>query len=235
MIREQRLFSDDILNIFTDASYNNEKKKGCAGAICVNGNTIVETRLQVICDTTSNYCEMYAILMGIDLAVMHRKKNIRFINLFSDSNISLMSISGWLFRWIENARYSSKNNQYYLVNTENQPVKNQDLIFAIVNTIINNNLEISLYHQYSHIKNTTGSLIKAKDHFVKRNNIINDIENNLIKKISYYNNLIDDITRQCLIQSEQTSNNRLMVQPLYNPFNVEMYMKLINHIYPNKE
>lgn len=229
MIREKKLFSDTILNIFTDASYNNTTKIGCSGAICVLGNNIIDTRLQVISNTTSNYCELFAIILGIDLAIKYKYLEFEYINLFSDSNISLQSITGWLSRWMENIRYFPELGQYFFINSANEKVKNQDLIILIINTILRNKLYINLYHQYGHIKNTNASLKKAKNHFVQRNYIVHDIEDNLIERLSYYNNFIDNITRKYLERYGEVQNDHLMIQPIYIPFDVDVYMKLVNH------
>lgn len=195
-------YYNDIINIFTDASIRkyNTIMYSCAGAILKNkGDFIFSSKL--LSNSTNNRGELEGILLGVNLCKDYNIKTNRnnHFNLFSDSLVSIKTLTEWVKRW----KY--KNGILYGSSGE---IKNQDKIFLIMYTILENNLNINLYHQKGHIKNNKASLKKALEVFNRSNNkTINNI--NFIKEITFFNNRVDNMTRQYLTEDDllQTSSD----------------------------
>ena len=195
-------FNQETLNIFTDASVKTLQDGtvlSCPGSICVvtddKGNTY---RLEedfdernVVIGSTNNDGEIRAILLGIYYAIKYKNK-FNYINLFSDSNTCIQGISDWIFKWINNMK---KGIMY---NSSNKPVANQDNICSIINTIIENNININFYHQKGHVKNNDKGHDICFNDFLCTNGIEMSMEIDLIKCISFYNDYVDKQTKQTL-------------------------------------
>lgn len=195
-------YYNDIINIFTDASIRkyNDIIYSCAGAILKNnGDFIFSSKL--LSNSTNNRGELEGILLGINLCKDYNIKtdtNNEF-NLFSDSLVSIKTLTEWVKQW----KY--KNGILYGSSGE---IKNQDKIFLIMYTILENNLNINLYHQKGHIKNNKGSFKKALEVFNRSNNkFIKNMK--FIKEITFFNNRVDNMTRQYLTEDDllQTSSD----------------------------
>jgi oligoribonuclease (3'-5' exoribonuclease) len=64
---------------------------------------------------------------------------------------------------------------------------------------VKNNLHIELYHQLGHIAITNPKdTYKAKQSFIKFNRLNEDVDDELINTISYFNNMVDQNTRRVL-------------------------------------
>ena len=73
------------------------------------------------------------------------------------------------------------------------------------------------------------ALQKAKDAFIQFNNLQCDVDMNLIARLSYYNNMVDDFTRQ-----ELSKHNIVPMtdayQFRYKPFDINGYYNLTHNI-----
>lgn len=197
MLMYEHIFNDETLNIFTDASIckTEDETIGCYGIVPITthkelNNTFPESYLDYVHIarySTNNDSELRGILSGIFFALQYRQY-FKTINLFSDSKISIFGIREWIFNWMHNAR----NGIMYSTTGE---VLNQELIKDIVFTILQNQLNINLFHQKGHVDTTVKKLDNAKQVFIVSNDMNTDVDINLISKISYYNNMIDERTR----------------------------------------
>lgn len=221
----------DTLYLFCDASILNVQGTqdyiGCPGVIVAEhdneGNLKpLYSKTKLLSYTTNNNSEITAILLGVYEALKNRNRHSK-IKLFSDSMICIFGLRLWILSWIENV------NNGILYSSSGQPVANQDIIKHIIQLIAENDLKIELYHQKGHVTSTPRSLEQAKNVFYKSNGIsLNDEE---IKIISYYNDMIDKLTKNEL--AIHYSNPLLKVET-FNPFvydiedcNFEKYKKLI--------
>lgn len=206
------VFNEKTVNIFTDASihvYDREGYKetiGCIGAIVVltdiNGDSqIIDECMTIQRNTTNNESEIKAIDAGVLLASTY-KKAYDNINLFSDSKICIKGLTEWIFDWVDNA----KNNILYT--KSNSEVKNQKIFISIINFINRASLNIKFYHQKGHVSNTQNSILNAKNVFSISNSIpLDNISDDFIKRISYYNNYVDYKTKEKL--RDYINNNHI--------------------------
>ena len=214
------LFNERTLNIFTDASIKQNKNgtfvaSSAAIAVdsnCIQNNYIIDSDYLVF-NATNNLGELYAVYLGVLLALKYRNR-YDVVNIISDSQFSIFSLSRWIWNW----RNNINNGIYY--NSSGSPVANQDIIIKIVNLIISSNLNVNLYHQKGHALN---KVKKSKETFFRSNGImLDDFEAN---RISFYNDFVDNFSRDKLIK-----NNKVLVSPLQYraDFNQELYKNLIN-------
>lgn len=194
------IFNKDTLNIFTDASILKigNDTLGCPGVVVVRMNEynmleVIHASSYIIDHSTNNDSEIRAIYKGVQVALGY-KNSFKKINLFSDSNICIQGLKNWIYGWVN----CINNNVMY--NSSGVPVANQETFLAIVNTIVNNNLNINLYHQKGHVKvNNEASLTKAKRSMMISNNL-KDIDMNLVIQLSLYNDMVDINTKDMLKQ-----------------------------------
>ena len=188
------IFNEQTINIFTDASVyqcKNGKFVSCPGVIVVK----VFDNMPYICDkfsylsydSTNNEGEIKAIRSGIYLAQKYRY-SVPKINLFSDSNICVSGLSEWMENWI---RYSRNGILY---NSSKKEVINQENFINVMYDIVSTQLNINIYHQKGHVKRNKESIDHARKVFKQINNINASYE--LIDKLSYYNNYVDNMTKK---------------------------------------
>ena len=187
------IFNEESINIFTDASIYqlpSREYMGAPGYLVVHNNAVIENGCYITDNTTNNNSEIKAIRMGVQAALKYKGLYPK-IRLFSDSQLCVFGLREWIYKWRADKTGS------ILLSSSGTPVANQDIFLEIANYIVMNNLEIELFHQRGHIALTSpDSVIKATDDFNKFNGCDADIE--LVKQLSYYNNMVDDITRQHL-------------------------------------
>lgn len=189
-----------ILAIFCDASIYQEPNRfvGFAGAIAVLFDRVARTAeiidhsYKVLDNSSNNRSEMTAISLAIQLVDKYKGQfgPSKFIPIFSDSKLCVFSLREWIFNWVRTYWKHSSYNQ--LMTSSNTPVANQDLMMSILNYVLSNRLEITLYHCKGHVTASKASINHAKKTFYASNGImLNDDD---VKTISYYNNMIDATT-----------------------------------------
>lgn len=181
----------NTLNIFCDASIenlDNGKFRGCYGALAVYGDQPIDEIYKVCNNTSNNDAEIKAIRSAIILAAKY-KTRFQNINILSDSQISIYGIRDRIFNWrmINETLYGSSNN----------PIANQSIFLEIVNIIVSKQLRIKFYHQKGHVSSSIKSRFHAKEVFM-RSNSIDSVSDDLIKYISYWNNVVDNESRTLL-------------------------------------
>jgi ribonuclease HI len=227
MINFNAVFNDYTLNIFTDASVKvcaNKLTCTCSGAISTVNDKIIKTNIRVLKNSTNNLGEITAILLGVEDAFLY-KNSFKTINLFSDSKINIFGLREWIFSWI------NASHKGVLYSSTGKEVANQNIILTIINFILENNLNINLYHQNGHVSlNNVNDLIDARNNFNKFNGIRNEVDMNIIKQISFFNNYIDNHTRLILNNSDiiKMPETKLAIKMVYKPFDINNYKSLIN-------
>ena len=195
MIRYNQIFNEKTLNIFTDASVYNYKGEtmGAPGYVAVIGDTFYTERSTILRESTNNESELYAIYMAIQLALQLRNQ-VEVINIFSDSQFAVFGLREWIFNWMNHI----KNDR--LFNSSDKEVANQKLFMNIIYTILLYDLRISIYHNRGHFKkNQVKEFIKL---FTKHNFLNDYIDYEAAYKIMYYNDKVDNNTRNLLHQTK---------------------------------
>ena len=185
------------LNVFCDASVTKtgETYTSCPGYAVVNKGRIIKSDYKVVYNTTNNYGEIYAIRMGIKAVydMGYKLGTVSRINLFSDSQISILGLREWIFKW-----YKNLNSDMQMMSIEKKvEISNQEVYNSIVNLIAYEGIPIHLYHQLGHknYRNNT-HLNKVINSF----NLVNKIRLSIdeARFICYYNEFVDRFTRDNL-------------------------------------
>lgn len=230
----------NTLNIFCDASITkathlNNEIVGCPGYVCMTYNeykqdVVIDKNHTILRNSTNNESEITAILMGVRRAV-DLKDQFTTINLFSDSRICIQSLRNWIFNWVNN-----RDSNGMMYGSNNHYVANQQIIANTANTIIQNNLKINLLHQKGHVNVGIQSHVdKAKKLFESENHL-SSISDDFIKVISYYNNMVDQYTKDVLkevVPGFKPVSNYKGIYPLQCILNkdaMERYSHLINRV-----
>lgn len=229
-------FYKNAINIFTDASiarYHNNKFISSSGYIAVYNGQILSKDYKIFSESTNNYGELYAIKMGVEYAMEVGRETDLFLNIISDSLISINSIRKWIFEW----KYS-QSNPLLLLTKQGNIVSNQDIILTIVQNIIYSGIHINFYHILGH-KNSSdiGSIFKVKEDFKKNNNLEDTtIPDEIISEMIDYNNMIDEYSRSQLytIVKNKKYNSEEYQKYTFpyiwkpNVYDMELYRKLIS-------
>ena len=222
----------DVVNIFTDASITqlvNGNTAGCYGAIVTNNGRIIDKEYKVCTDSTSNNSEIKAIRLGVNLAIKWRN-SVNFpivINLFSDSQISILGVRDRIFNW-----NIKKDN---LVGCGNSPIKNQSVFIEIINLIVKTNLIINFYHQKAHVRiNNYEELNNAIHVFISSNYVREEIDPEFIKYISTMNNMVDRVSRRTLNRYHNLSEHNIQDALIFSPFNHIDKLKQFNELQGSK-
>jgi ribonuclease HI len=144
--------SDDVLNIFCDASIKKEGKNrytGCYCAIAVVGDQIIDTICNIVSETTNNNSEIKGVRAGVVLADRYKEK-YRIINLFSDSQISIFGMRDRIITWL-----AQGDNLY---GSSNQLISSSSIYIEIMRIIIESKITINFWHQKGHVTQTEESL-----------------------------------------------------------------------------
>lgn len=196
MILKDQFVTSNILNIFCDASIRprGKQKDGCYGAIAIHNDTIIDEIYRICSDTTNNNAEIKAIRAGVILAAKYRNQ-FAVINIFSDSQISILGIRDRYKTWI-----CGKDGLLY--GYGDTPIKSQEIYIEINQIIKDNSLIINFWHQKGHVKNNFKSLKEAEHVFIASNGLRQSVDINLIRYISDYNNEVDQKSRSILYQTD---------------------------------
>lgn len=222
MITFNMVFNDNTLNIFTDASMtktDDDESVGCPGYVAVIGNLVVDRQAQILRESTNNESEVYAILMAIQFALANRNK-VKVINIFSDSQFAVYGLREWIFKWMNNIQDDR------LYNSSGKEVANQHIFMNIIYTILQYNLNVSIYHNRGHFpKSKTQEFIKL----FKKHNFLNDtIDYQTASSIMYYNDMIDKYTRGTLQQNKFPNKLEMLDYCASNDLDMNHYKKLLN-------
>lgn len=203
-MRPELLSSDDILNIFTDASLlkHHNYSVVCPGAIAVTtDNKIIDSEFLVISDFTNNQGEIMAIKLGMEIAIRFQSK-YRVINIISDSIISVRGLEEWIFTWYKN----KKGN--VLMSSSNKPVANQEIFIDVINKVLSIKVSrLCIYHTLGHMRyNSQSDLQQIINNFTAVNG--KEISEEEAIYLAYFNDIIDKETRNQLLN---ISNNKEMM------------------------
>lgn len=195
-------FYKNAVNVFSDASTkiinpgtNKNKFLTCPGFVTTINGSIINEGYDIV-EATVNYAELYAIRMGIADLLKYKNTDL-FLNIFSDSKISVFGLREWFFKYYKNGK------DFTLMTSDNRrgkkPVANQELILDIVRMILQANVHVSIYHVPGHIQaNNIDSMNKF--HYMFHNNNFPDNQRVTVPldvemEIAGFNNYIDNLTR----------------------------------------
>jgi ribonuclease HI len=234
MIGLNDFFTPTTLNIFCDASMlvnkYGETSTGCSGICCVYGAIDkrfpllhTEPRFQIYKKATNNYTEAKAVLMGIQAAIEH-KHEFQRIRILSDSQISIFNIRDRLINW----KVGKKDPTKLIGSTG--AIKNQDIFVEMLYTILQNELQVEFMHQAGHVVFTDQKTIdRAAKLFATSNNLRDEVDMELIRAISLYNNYVDRSSREFLHSVNLKETNPMYpLTYIYNDFDREMFYKLLH-------
>ena len=204
------------LNIFTDASILDTNTPnntvGCAGFIATSGESehpvfgqdgdrnsklqMLDRSIVIIPNCTNNVAEATGVLRAVDYAIRH-KDQFDEINIFSDSQWCIKSLTVWIFNWI-----STIDQMGVMYNSSKDPVANQTIFNEIILAIVNTNTKIHFYHCKGHVKNNNDSIFNALKTFRVSNDVGRDVHLSYhhIYTMAYFNDLIDNYTRDILAE-----------------------------------
>lgn len=193
----------DTLNIFSDASMSGKGafKTGCYGVVAVNGDDIIDSIYRLVSNTTSNNSEIKGIRGALHLANKYKNK-YAFINIFSDSQISIYGLKEYIYNW-------KLKSDGLLYTSMNKPVASQEIFIEAHRLLVDlekSQCIVRLFHQAGHIDNGYYSLLKASDTFKKSNHIKSKIDLNFIRYISTWNNYVDNTSRSMLRRNNKNEN-----------------------------
>jgi ribonuclease HI len=189
----------NTLNVFCDASIDLNKKLACAGSVIVNSalpDYSVYNSYLIQLNATNNSAEILAIYNGIDAAIRYMYWGMHNftcpINIFSDSKISLYGLREWIYDWI--ARRSINGVLY---NSSGNVVANQEMFLNTARLILDNNLNINLFHQRGHLPNSQWDSNKVITAFSKENDL-HGIDKSDMISICHYNDYVDKTTKSII-------------------------------------
>lgn len=187
----------NAVNTYTDASITKDDMGNfisCAGYVTTFHGDIIDSGTKIVYNTTNNYGEILAIYMGIQ-SLLSFKDYDAFLNLFSDSRISVVGLKEWIYGWLKNMNPKT----LMLINSSGLNVANQEIFCNIVNYIVQNNTHLSIYHQRGHQNpaNVKDMEVVRKS-FIETNNT--EITDDIIREICYYNDMVDRITKEKLAE-----------------------------------
>ncbi len=186
-------FTQDTINIFTDASIlktKNEDDIGCPGFSTFIDSQFVEHCNDVIVHTTNNFCEIRAIRMAVYRALLYSQQYPnKTINIISDSKISIFGLREWSYKWF-------LNNRDGVLSSTSGVVKNQEEFIMIIYMILTNHLKVNFYHvRGHHDHNTFKEFVNFKQSFRRENKLTEDVSDQLIKFLIAGNSNVDNGTR----------------------------------------
>lgn len=193
-----QFYNKDTLNIFSDASIVGRSGNftGCYGVVAVCEDNIIDSCFKLASHTTSNNSEIKGLRAAISMANKW-KYNFKYINIFSDSQISVFGLRDYIYKW----RYNPSDGLLY--GTSKTPIVNQEIFVESHNmlALLSQSVSVRIFHQSGHIDNKYDKLKEAAVVFGRSNNIMGNIDLNFIRYISTYNNYVDNTSRGILRRS----------------------------------
>ena len=185
---------NNILEICTDASirtFPNGRVFGCAGALCI---TTLEQDYLISQDTTNNRSELLGIYLGLKLGkrIMDERPEYDRMVIYSDSQFAVFGLTRWIQGWMK-----TKDNNGIIYGSNGKPVKNQELFMCILSYITSNQLKVTFRHCSGHVRYTSNKMLKlANETYYKSNGTYLRPED--VYKLAYYNDIVDNSTREYL-------------------------------------
>jgi ribonuclease HI len=209
-IQNSQFCNENTLNIFSDASIIGKSGnfKGCYGVVAVVKDDIIDQTYRMVSYTTNNNSEIKGIRAALDIAMRYRFQ-FPFINIFSDSLISINGLKSYILGW----RYNPNDGCLYT--KMKKKVVNQEIFiesYRILKELEAAPCMICLYHQPGHVENGYNNLVKAADTFRKTNVIRGNIDLNFMRYISTWNNYVDNTSRSMLRRNKK--NEQEFIDPL---------------------
>ena len=226
------IFNTDTLNIFTDASiykYPDGFTVSAPGCECVANdgekNVLLDSCYDLnnlVYGSTNNDGEIRAIYLGVLYALKY-KDYFKYINLFSDSNLCIQTLTNWIYTWC-----LSKDANGIIYTGGGTPVMNQSVIVSIIDTIVHFGLSINFYHQKGHVNMSAASLQKAYDDFIKTNKLQRyNVDREFIKTISFHNDSVDVKTKEMLEHKKEVNIPvKRPIQFRFNDTDMKQYKNL---------
>lgn len=199
----ENFVNSDTINVFTDASIVHRKVIientehlyyfGSPGCVVFIGETMIDLYNTILPITTNNQLEITAIQYGLYYGLRHANlKNIKNINIFSDSRICIYGIREWIFNWIANMKDGLLYNTSGLV-------ANQQHFISIIKTILDYNKPVNFYHVRGHRNiNSFSDRKKFNESFMRENKVPIHLDERLISYLISGNDMVDTITRKSL-------------------------------------
>lgn len=197
MLNNETFYNQNTINIFTDASLCKLDfvTYVCSGAVAIiggNTNNIIDSEFRISVGT-NNAGEATGIFLATVLVQKLKPyyPNAVF-NIFSDSKIAVFGIRDWSNAWL-NKSLTKINRDF--INSEGNPVANQEIFKKIMFHMSFYKLAINFYHIKGHVTNSK-ELIHAIHVFKSSNGI--SLNKNVMTVIAKMNDLIDNMTRKKL-------------------------------------
>lgn len=222
----------NAVNCYCDASLTKLKDGTvvtASGFILTYEGNVIDQRVKIVADSTNNYGEILAIYMGIDSLIRVAGYDA-FLNVFSDSKISVSGLTSWIYSWIRDTDPRTRK----MYNSSGQLVANQEIFSAIVGLICSARTHLSIFHQRGHMNpDNVRDMRKMMEDFEKDNGSV--VGEDIIREITYWNDCIDNLTRDTLLQvtsdpgfdKNQYKKPMIVVSNLLNIGMIQDYRKLI--------
>ena len=216
----------EAINVYTDASLT--KVQGitstCAGFCTVYHGKMIDQGHQILYNTTNNFGEAYALYMGVQSLLRHAWMDT-FLNLFSDSKITVDGLKYWIDGWMKNM--DSKGILYSSSGTQ---VANQEIFTSIIGMIARTGVHMQLWHILGHKNpNNYSDLMKSRDMFQRENGV--RLSEDIIREICTYNDYVDRMTRDVLLAEtnlRQYVAPRIAAKRVLNKSVVQTYKNLLS-------
>ena len=214
------IYNSSTINIFSDASMDLVRKRGCYGSIAAIGDTIIDQGYYFLEDTTNNAAEINGIILSLSFALHYTKlygtNNIHNINIFTDSLSSIQSV---LKMSIYIAKYDGSTYRLYNPNGKVY-VPNGDLVntcIVLIEELFDLGVELNLYHQSAHILDekyfNRKTIQEARRKFANINNLDQIPSTQYLLYISRFNNQIDTWTRNLLREAAYRDESYQFIIP----------------------
>lgn len=219
----------NALNCFTDASTTKGSDgviSSCAGYVLTYHGEVIDRGERILYNSTNNEGELYAILMGIKALLSYSYMD-KFLNLFSDSRISIEGLRSWCINWCKN-----QDENGVLYGTNGREVANQQIIKYIIHTIYYSQIHMQLFCQLGHINPVkVQDMTKSIAYFLNCNGV--KISDDIAVQISGFNNMVDENTRNMLAHAIKKNHGKLSEYGnIFIPINYKLTDKMIDGYIP---
>ena len=218
----------NALNCFTDASTIKSRgvTSSCAGYVLTYHGNIIDKGERILYNSTNNEGELYAILMGVKALLSYSYMDT-FLNLFSDSRISVEGLRSWCINWSKN---QAKDGTLY--GTNGKRVANQKIIKYIIHTVSYYRIHMQLFCQLGHINPyKVDDMNRSIAYFLNCNGV--RISKDMATQLASFNNMVDNNTRNYLNDMARKSKGDLSKYGnLLIPINYRLSDKMVDEYIP---